>query len=174
MKNIFIYSSVTGNTKKLAEAVHNSIDKDCEFYRIQEIPEGLENENAIFFLFYWNDKGTADLKSTQFMKKLKNKNVIAMGTLGAYADGEHAQKMLNRVRNLLEGNGNHLLSEFCSRGKIEVSRTIRRLELPEGDPHRLDREGTIRHLTSHFHPNEEDFKNAISAAISGLSKLNID
>lgn len=170
MKAFFIYSSLTGNTKKLAEAVHREISPESELYNVKDFPANIENEDGVFFIFYWNDKGTADKLSIDFMKKLKNKKVIAMGTLGTYDNGKAAERMLKRVRDILEEGNNEILGEFCCRGKIEVSRTLRKLQLPEGHKQRLTREDTIRHLTSHFHPNQEDFDNAIKVAKNGLSK----
>lgn len=170
MKTFFIYSSLTGNTKKLAEAVHRDISPESELYNVKDLPANIENEDGVFFIFYWNDKGTADKLSIDFMKKLKNKKVIAMGTLGTYDNGPSAKRMLDRVRDILQAGDNEVLEEFCCRGKIEVSRTLRKLQLPEGHKQRLTREDTIRHLSSHFHPNQEDFANAIKAAKNGLSK----
>lgn len=171
MKTYFIYSTLTGNTEKLAKAVHSEISPESEIYNLENIPYSIENEEGVFFVFYWNDKGTADTLSQDFMRKLKNKKVIPMGTLGTYDDGPAAARMKERIREILKEGNNEVLSDFCCRGKIDPTRTLRRLQLPEGDKKRLTREDTIRHLTSHFHPNEEDFINAVREARRGLSEI---
>lgn len=168
---IYVYSTLTGNTEKLARAVHDRLHPDSPIYDIRKLPEGIEQEDAVFLLFYWNARGTADPASLTFYETLKGKKVIAMGTLGAYADGPHGQRMKERVRALLEAGGNEVLADFCCRGKIEVTRTIRRMQIPEGDSHYMDRDAILRHLTSHLHPNKQDFEAAIEAASHGLAAL---
>jgi|LSQX01.3.fsa_nt_gb flavodoxin len=169
MRFIYLYSSLTGNTKRLAEAVHSRLHPDSPIYDVAKpLPDSLTEEDAIFMLFYWNDRGTADLKSQDIMKKLCGKKVMALGTLGTYDNGPAAQRMKDRVRAILETNDNQLLAEFCCRGKIDVARTLRRLQKPDGRG--LDNEGIIRHLTSHFHPNETDFSNAVKAVQDGIDQ----
>ncbi len=154
-----VYSSLTGNTKRVAEAIFSSIEGDKEIIKINEVDsERLENSDKIISC-YWCSRGTADPKTLEMIGSLKDKKIIAVGTLGAYEDSEHAMKMKQRVKIAVEEN-NIFLGEFVCRGKIAEERTERRMKLPKTDKHYLGEEGYQRHLSSRKHPTEDDLKNA--------------
>lgn len=169
MHFIYVYSSRSGNTRKLAQTVHERLHPDSPIYDLaDELPEGLSDQAAVFVLFYWNDRGIADQAMQAFMRRLSGKPVMALGTLGAYDNGPAADKMKQQARQVQETNGNQLLAEFCCRGKIAVAQTLRRIQKPGGG---LDQAGLIRHLSSHDHPNEADFERAIKAVQGGCQLL---
>ena len=75
-----VFSSSTGNTKKLADAVYEILPKDkCDYFG--------ENDSKIppsdlLYIGFWTDKGSADTKTLELLAKLKNKKIFLFGTAG--------------------------------------------------------------------------------------------
>ena len=62
-----IYSSKTGNTKKLAEAIYNTLPQNkCDYYgTVDKVDDVLSN---VIYIGFWTEKGNAsaqDRKSTR-------------------------------------------------------------------------------------------------------------
>ena len=76
-----IYSSKTGNTKKLAETIYNTLPKnECDYYgEINKINEELSD---VIYIGFWTEKGNADSLTLEFLKNLKNKKIFLFGTAG--------------------------------------------------------------------------------------------
>ena len=87
-KSLVVYSSLTGNTKKVAEAVQ-SVIPNCDIFPVENAPENLDDYYFVS-VGYWVDRGLPDAISKKFIKSLKNMNVALFGTLGAYPDSPHA------------------------------------------------------------------------------------
>ena len=66
-----IYSSKTGNTKKLAEAIYNTLPQNkCDYYgTVDKIDDVLSN---VIYIGFWTEKGNADHLTIDFLNKLKN------------------------------------------------------------------------------------------------------
>ena len=69
-----IYSSKTGNTKKLAEAIYNTLPQNkCDYYgTVDKIDDVLSN---VIYIGFWTEKGNADHLTIDFLNKLKNKKI---------------------------------------------------------------------------------------------------
>ena len=68
-KSLVVYSSLTGNTKKAAEAVQ-SVIPNCDIVSIDNLPENL-NEYYFTAIGYWVDRGLPDAKSKKLIRSLK-------------------------------------------------------------------------------------------------------
>ena len=81
-----IYSSKTGNTKKLAEAIYNTLPQNkCDYYgTVDKIDDVLSN---VIYIGFWTEKGNADHLTIDFLNKLKNKKIFLFGTAG-YGESE--------------------------------------------------------------------------------------
>ncbi|WDV46425.1 flavodoxin family protein [Clostridiaceae bacterium M8S5] len=157
MKSIIVYSSLTGNTKKLAESIRNDVYNDTVFASVDEVTE--INNYDLIILCYWVDKGTCDGKTLKLIEKIENKKIIAMGTLGAYPDSDHAKKCKENVKVAINEHNEHLGSFLCQ-GKIDERLIERFKSLPADHPHAITEEKIKRYKEASKHPNEQDFKNA--------------
>ena len=81
-----IYSSKTGNTKKLAEAIYNTLPQNkCDYYgTVDKIDDVLSN---VIYIGFWTEKGNADHLTIDFLNKLRNKKIFLFGTAG-YGESE--------------------------------------------------------------------------------------
>lgn len=100
MKSIVLYSSRTGNTKMVAEAIASALPKGTPCLDIQKLQEPLDAYDCVF-MGYWVDKGTADAASQKVLAQLHNPHVALFATLGANPKGEHAMKCLENGAALL-------------------------------------------------------------------------
>lgn len=158
MKNAIIYSSLTGNTKKIGEACFSICDSSWEFLDINT-PINLDDYDKIS-VGCWIDKGTADKKSLELISKLKKKNVSFFVTLGAYPDSNHAIESLERIRIELEKGENKIHSSFICQGAVDEKLITWMKKLPSDHPHSPNPDRIKRWEIASQHPNEEDFKNA--------------
>ena len=69
MKILLVYSSQTGNTKKLADFLA-SINNDIELHNISDELDLTEYKNII--IGGWIFKGDLDTKSLEFVRKISN------------------------------------------------------------------------------------------------------
>ena len=72
-----IYSSKTGNTKKLAEAIYNTLPQNkCDYYgTVDKIDDVLSN---VIYIGFWTEKGNADHLTIDFLNKLKKSCIVYM------------------------------------------------------------------------------------------------
>lgn len=157
MKILLTYSSKTGNTKKVADAIYEVMPKETVYKSIDEDID--PNEFDIVLLGFWVDKGLPDEKSLDFIKKLKGKKVGIFATLGAYPDSDHAKSSLEKTWELLEPE-NKVIGDFICQGAVDPKLIKMFEDFPKGHPHYLDEARKKRHADAKKHPNEEDFNNA--------------
>lgn len=158
MKTLLIYSSLTGNTKKVADAVREVLPENTDFYKIDDSYN--VNDYDFITVGFWIDKGNADKKTLEVLKTIKNKKVAYFFTLGAYPNSEHAQKCTETINSILISGGNTLLGHFLCQGKIDSRMTEMFKKFPEGHPHAMTEERKKRHAEAAKHPDESDLNNA--------------
>lgn len=66
-----IFSSPTGNTRLLADAIRDALpEENCNYFGVCE---NADTQSDILFIGFWTDKGTADKATLDLLEKLKNK-----------------------------------------------------------------------------------------------------
>lgn len=163
MKKLIIFSTLTGNTEKIANGIFSIIEGDKKIINIKEIDTVNIDEYDKIAIGYWVDKGDADAKTKKVMETIKNKKVGIFGTLGAYPDSEHAKECVKKVKEALENNGNIVEAEFICQGKvaqylIDMFRSM--TEKGKGGHHAATPEREKRWEEAAKHPNEEDIEKA--------------
>ncbi len=165
MNILITYSSRTGNTKKLCEGVYNSL-KDKFNMDIEPLNKKTEYEKYdTVVVGYWVDKGTANAQAKKFITKIRNKNVVLLGTLGASPDSEHGHKTRKNVGNLID-ESNYYLGVFLARGKVDpkLTKKIKLLPLPKKIKDQMY-ESSINSRET----NEQDIENAVVFLEKALS-----
>ncbi|MDO5754985.1 MAG: flavodoxin family protein [Tissierellia bacterium] len=161
MKTLISYSSKTGNTKKVAEAIHEKLQGDL-FDIVHGNDVDLKDYDKVIFGF-WVDKGGPDAKAKVFMEQIANKKVGVFFTLGAYPDSDHAKDVMEKTIDQLEKQGNTVMAHFCCMGKIDPKLTAMFEKLGDDSPHRMTDERRKRHEEAAKHPNDEDLIKAQDA-----------
>lgn len=128
MKGIIIYSSRTGNTKRMAEKIYDILKDKYEMTikDINDVEDERETKEYEFVLLgAWIDKGTVDNKAMKFLKKVENEKVGLFATLGAMPDSEHGKKVIKNLKELLKNKES--LGEYICPGLVD-SDLINKLE----------------------------------------------
>ena len=157
MKTLIVYSSLTGNTKMVAEAMFAAAPAGAEIYSVGDAPaaEGYD----LVAVGFWVDRGSADKNAAKYLLALRNQKVALFGTLGAYPDSDHARDCMARAAMLLD-SGNTLAGTFICQGKIAAKLRESFKNLPPDHPHAMTPERIARHEEAGKHPNEEDLAKA--------------
>lgn len=158
MNCLVLYSSLTGNTKKIAYAIYDEINTSKDIFE-SNYSINFDNYDTIL-VGYWVDKGLCDPNSKLILENLTNKNVILFGTLGAKDSGTYYDKIKLKVESLLD-NSNNLLGHFLCQGKINPKLTERYKELLKTNPSDEHAKAQIEnHKNASTHPDDIDILNA--------------
>ncbi|MDR0568665.1 MAG: flavodoxin family protein, partial [Spirochaetaceae bacterium] len=100
-KGLIVYSSRTGNTRKIAEGIARGFTGQGVQVRLVAIEEKpVPGEDEWTLVGFWADRGDADEKAREYLKSLRNRYVGVFGTLGAYPDSDHAREIAKKVEEL--------------------------------------------------------------------------
>lgn len=161
---LVVYSSMTGNTKKVAEAIFAVLPEGSEIHPVETAPDSANYEKIA--VGYWAYRGTADKTAQPYMSGIKNAQVFVFATLGAYPDSEHAKKVLDNGQALL-GENCEVLGRFICQGKLSPGIIERGMKRPVDHPHGPTPERLKRWQDASTHPDENDC-HAVQAMIKGL------
>lgn len=157
MRGAIVYSSKTGNTKKIAETIKSIDPERFELFSVEDNPD--PDIFDFIFMGFWVDKGTADTKAIEFMKKIKSKKVAVFMTLGAYPESDHARSSLEKgLENL--GESCTVIDKFVCQGAIDPKLISWMEKLPKEHPHAPDKARRKRWLDASTKPDNDDFKRA--------------
>ena len=114
-----IYSSKTGNTKKLAETIYNTLPQDkCNYYgTVDKVDSELSD---VIYIGFWTEKGNADSLTIEFLKNIKNKKVFLFGTAGYGESEKYFANIINNVKKNID-KSNTIIGEFMCQGKMPLS-----------------------------------------------------
>ena len=163
-RHAIIFSSLTGNTRKLADTIHETLPKAlCDYFGEANSAE-ISAEKV--YVGFWTDKGTADQACLELLGKLRNKQIFLFGTAGFGGSEEYYQKILANVRQAIDAS-NTIVGEYMCQGKMPQSvrdRYVKMKEMPDAKPN-LDAliENFDRALS---HPDQEDL-DALRRKITG-------
>lgn len=116
MKVQVIYSSLTGCTKKVANAIFEGID--AEQKSIHDLKDGVPVlDGDIILVGYWGISGHPNDDVQAFLKTIKGKAVGIFCTLGYYADSAHARQTVESGLDLVKGN-NEVIGAFVCNGAV--------------------------------------------------------
>ncbi len=171
LKSLVVYSSLTGNTKKVAEAVAEVLAPNCDIHKVEDNPDFTDYD--LVAVGYWVDKGTADKKAADYLKSIKNSNVAVFATLGAEADSPHAVSSLQNGIDMVDSS-NKVVGKFICQGKIDpkLLEFMKKQFGSKGHFHSVDEQRLERHRKASTHPDEQDLANAKSVFAQIKVKLN--
>lgn len=159
MKYKIVYTSHTGNTRKLAMAIYQQLEdrsKDIE----ELAPETSSDDGEIYLVGFWTDKGTCPLQTGEFLKKLSGKKVLLFGTCGMGSDPEYYRGIEQRVKNLIPDDCEYLGTFLCQ-GKMprQVREKYEKM-LESKNTRELARKMIANFDQALLHPDAEDCRRA--------------
>ena len=146
MKGLIVYSSLSGNTKKIAEAIAE-VAEDSELISVREFQSSMLANFDLFYIGYWVDKGDCDAATLRLLAQLKDKRIALFGTLGAAEQTEY----YDRVKRQVESHAahSHILGHYLCQGAVgeaviaRYTRARRPLELYYFESH-ADKQAAMR------------------------------
>lgn len=166
MKNLVVYSSLTGNTRMIAEAIHAVMPKGTEIAPIKQAPDPAAYD--FIAIGFWVDKGMPDKASQTYMERVRGKKVGIFGTLGAYPDSEHARDTMKKAADLLPDC--ELMGDFICQGKVDP-KLLAAMAKMTNNPHPNNPEREARLAEAARHPNAEDCAKAQAAFKNIVARL---
>lgn len=134
MKGLIIYSSKTGNTKRMAEKIYEVLKVEHQM-TIKDIRDAPQVEQFDFILLgAWIDRGTLETKTLKFLKTIENKKLGLFATLGAMPDSEHGRKVIKNLEDLLKDRdslGQYICPGLVDPKMIEKLKGITGLVVPK-------------------------------------------
>ena len=149
-KTVIIFSTITGNAFKLAEAAASVLLEHAGPYNIRYVNDEVINTFDTFVLAYWCDKGSADPDTIALIRRLHGKRLIVIGSLGVAPDTKHGKDVFARV-SALAPEDNTLLGHYLCQGAIDLARTGKKLRDGKITPEHFERQ-----KLSQGHPDEND------------------
>ncbi len=156
MKILVSYSSRTGNTKAVAEAIAAALGEQATLASVAEAPDVSAFDCVI--VGFWIDKGRPNSEALRYIRKLNGKRVAYFFTLGADADSGHANDCVERSNACFEGN--ELVGSFLCQGRISESMMKWMKRIPTWMPHGPSPERLARWERAATHPDADDLANA--------------
>lgn len=151
-----LFSSVTGNTKELADVIRETLPEEkCDFFG------GVENQKPtadMLYIGFWTDKGNADQATIQLLQKLKNKKVFLFGTAGFGGSEAYFRKILERVRQSLDAS-NTVVGEYMCQGRMPQTVRERYVKMKEQPEPMKNLDALIENFDRALsHPDAEDLE----------------
>ena len=158
MSYAIVYSSRTGNTRRLAEAVRAALpDGDCLYFGP---PDAAALAAGRLYIGFWTDKGSCDEALAAFLPQLAGREVFLFGTAGFGADPAYFEAILGRVAALLPA-GAAVVGRFMCQGRMPEAVRARYAAMPAGPR----REQMLANFdAARTHPDAADLS-ALTAAV---------
>ena len=126
-----VYSSKTGYTNMLADALHQALPADDCLYFGAPDAQALAAERI--YIGFWTDKGTCDAETAAFLAQLTQQEIFLFGTCGFGGGVAYFEQILARVRDLLPESVQLVGSYLCP-GKMPQSVRDRYVRIAEEEP----------------------------------------
>ena len=171
MKSIVIYSSLTGNTKQVGEAIASVLPAGTPCVPMKELPSDVSSYDLVFAGF-WVDKGTANKEARDVLGTLHNPHIALFATAGVPPHMAHAKESLINAAKCLP-DGVAPVGTFICQGKVDLKVIEMMYKMfPKGHSHGQSADRDARHKQAAVHPDEGDFKAAKEFAKHILAQLN--
>jgi flavodoxin len=168
MTMLVVYSSRTGNTRMIAEAIHEIMPAGAVLAPVESAPDPAGYE--FIALGFWVDKGAPDEAMLSYMDKVRGCSVGLFGTLGAWPDSPHAAESMEKAVARMEGN--RVLGTFLCQGKVDPDLLAAMAKMTD-NPHPMTAERKARLEEAAKHPDENDRAAARETFAGILRKLEV-
>ncbi|MFH2067403.1 MAG: flavodoxin family protein [Pseudomonadota bacterium] len=98
MKSLVVYSSQTGNTRKLAEAIYSCLDGEKSICKVEEAPD--PSGFDLVCVGFWLMGGKPDPKAQEYLKKMTSQKLFLFATHGASATSPHAANAMKAAKGM--------------------------------------------------------------------------
>lgn len=165
MNKVVVYSSLTGNTKKVANAICETLK--CDMYDYKDISLDELNKFNFVAIGFYIDKGEINDGFREFASKISNKKVGIFITMGGDTQSQYAKDTILKFKERFADQNNDVLVTFCCQGAIDPRLIEKMREMakmfPDDARHMITPEKEARWARASVHPDKDDLKDAIRA-----------
>lgn len=163
MSILVTYSSKTGNTEKVGQAIHEVVSEKADIKKLPDV--SCENYDTVV-MGYWVDKGTANAEALEFMKTLGGKKVVLFGTLGAGDAGGYHQQVRETVEKELPSTCTLLGHQLFRASSMRLN-ILRKQHAEKPDDVEISK--MLEDYENNKHrPDAQDLKNAQAFVLAAL------
>lgn len=155
-----VYSSVTGNTEQLAQAIQQAVGAT---YCGKPSDEALAADTI--FIGFWSTRYSSGADIQAFMKQLSGKKVFLFGTAGFGDTKEFYEKILESAQTHLPAS-NELIGSYMCLGKVTDKMQT---HIKEGAPELYAEIKEVLAEAAH-HPNQADLDELVASVKKALTK----
>lgn len=162
MKQLVVYSTRGGNTKKLAEAAFSRLPGEKDIFPVSQAPDPKEFDVAV--IAFWFKGGQPDPDSQEYLKKCSGATkVFLIGCHGAATNSDHARMGMNQAKEL--ASGANIVGMFSCQGEVPPQ-VLENAENQDPQPAWLQDAYAAK-----GHPDSDDLYNlSVSLEKSGLAE----
>lgn len=170
MKYMIVYSSNTGNTEIIAEAIKDALGENSCIYCGK--PHGILTQDAeIIFVGFWVSRGSCSEEIKKYLETLENKKIFLFGTAGFGGSETYFETILTGVKDYIS-KSNTIMGSFMCQGKMpdKVLERYQNLlaEQPENS-NAIDMIDNYKNALSH--PDVQDIENVKVLVKSIFNKM---
>lgn len=154
-----VYSSRTGNTRRLAAVIYQSIPFSSK--DIEELSDETREDDAKTYLVgFWTDRESCPQGIHEFLQKLSGKNVLLFGTCGFGGDAVYYKMIEEQVQKLIPSDCTYLGCYMCQ-GKMPISVREKYQKMLQDEKQKARAQELINNFDrALLHPDSRDFSEA--------------
>lgn len=158
MKALVVYSSQSGNTKKLAQAASEALEGQVDLAETGAKPSA--DGYDLVVCGFWLKAGSPDPATAEFLPGLSGQKLFLFATHGAAAGSDHAKAAMAKAQEMAQGA--QLVGSFSCQGAVNPG-LLEKVKAQEKRPVWIDdADGAVGH------PDQGDvdaFKAALTASL---------
>ena len=180
-----VFSSRTGNTAELAEAVREALPEGtCEYFGNIDGDGGFDGRgyagagcgrtssaipaSETLFVGFWTNQGVADQAAQKLLGQLRNRKIFLFGTAGFGGSEAYFQAILDKTKAFID-DSNTVIGTYMCQGKMPLSVRERYMKMKEQPDHMPNIDAMIENFDKALsHPDADDLvklANLVSEAI---------
>lgn len=162
-----LFSSSTGNTKLLAEAIREVLPAEyCDYFGDCT---GNEPKSDMIYVGFWTNKGIADDNALNLLKTLRNKEIFLFGTAGFGGSEAYFKGILDKTKESLDAS-NTVVGEYMCQGKMPQSVRKRYEKMKQQPDHMPNIDAMIENFDKALaHPDDNDL-NALKQLVANKAR----
>lgn len=170
MKYAIVYSSLSGNTKQIAQAIYSVLPKEeCIYFG--DVKHADVSQAEFIICGSWSDKGDCSSEMMEFINTLSKKHLALFLTAGFGASSQYFDAIMARMLKHVS-NDCDVINTFVCQGKMPLSVKLRYQKLLLEEPGNKQYEMMIQNFDSALsHPDENDEKAAQAFAQAAYDSL---
>jgi len=141
MKTLIVYSSKSGNTRKLAKAVYDFLPGENFLKAVEEKPDSKGYDFVV--VGFWLQGGKVDPESREYLATIAPGNLFLFATHGASAGSPHARNAMDEARALVSSS--KVRGTFNCQGEVKEEFLAKVRQKDPQPPWVKDASGAVGH-----------------------------